>query len=269
MEQKIYDIPQPNDPNSTSDRFLAFIELVKVLRVGCPWDRKQTNESISHLLIEECYETLDAIKKKDDEEFSKELGDLLLHVVMHAVMADERGAFNVNDVIQKIHDKLVFRHPHVFGEVVVSGEGEVLNNWENLKKKEGRKNTLDGVPESLPALLRAERIQYKASRVGFDWEEKSGVWDKVEEELKELKVEIEAKNQEKIKEEFGDVFFALVNAARFEDVIPEVALQDTNDKFSRRFKFIEDKAKEMGRELKDMTLGEMDELWDEAKKLEK
>jgi MazG family protein len=269
MEQKKYDIPLPNDPNSNADRFLAFIELVKVLRLGCPWDRKQTNESIAHLLIEECYETLDAIKKKDDDEFSKELGDLLLHVVMHAVMAEERGAFNINDVMRHIHDKLVFRHPHVFAEVEVSGEGEVLNNWENLKKKEGRKNTLDGVPDSLPALLRAERIQFKASRVGFDWEEKSGVWDKVQEELDELKVEIEAENQANIKEEFGDVFFALVNAARFENVVPEEVLQGTNDKFTRRFRYIEDKAKEQGKALKDMTLGEMDAYWDEAKTLEK
>lgn len=262
-------IPQAENPNDVLSQMNAFIELVGILRRECPWDKKQTNKTIAHLLIEEAYETLDAIENNDDAEFSKELGDLLLHIVMHSIMAEERGAFNLTTVISKIHNKMVNRHPHVFGEVEVKDENDVMQNWEQLKKKEGKKSALEGVPNNLPALLRAERIQFKASRVGFDWDKKEDVWAKVEEEMKELKDEIFAENrdQDRINEEFGDLFFALVNSARFENVISEEVTQRANKKFTNRFQYIEAKAKEIGKEMKEMTLGEMDEFWNEAKKL--
>lgn len=262
-------IPIPENPNDVLSQMSAFINLVGILRKECPWDKKQTNKTIAHLLIEEAYETLEAIENEDDEEFAKELGDLLLHIVMHSIMAEERGAFSLNIVISKIHSKMVNRHPHVFGEVVVKDENDVMQNWEQLKKNEGKKSALEGVPNNLPALLRAERIQFKASRVGFDWDKKEDVWDKVEEEMQELKEEIFAteRNQNRINEEFGDLFFALVNSARFENVISEEVTQRANKKFTNRFQFIEEKAKEIGKEMKDMTLGEMDEYWNEAKKM--
>lgn len=262
-------VPVVENPDLLADHFVAFDELVRILRAECPWDRKQTHASISHLLIEESYETLEAIEKGDDEEFSKELGDLLLHVVMHSVMAEERGAFSLRTVIEKVFAKLVHRHPHVFGDTAVSGEDEVLQNWEALKMKEGRTSTLEGVPKHLPALLRAQRIQEKAANVGFDWDKKEDVWAKVEEEFTELRVEIAANNPEKSKEEFGDFMFALVNAARFEKFIAEDAVQATNQKFTKRFQYIEQKASEQGRRMNDMTLAEMDEIWNEAKKLER
>ncbi len=259
------EIPKPKDPNNLADVFISFVEIVKLLRQHCPWDREQTNESISHLIIEEAYETLDAVQKKNDVEFAKELGDLLLHIVMHAIMAEERKAFNLIDVINKISEKMVLRHPHVFGDIKVSGEGEVLENWEKIKKQEGRKNTLDGVPISLPALLRAERIQQKASRVGFDWDNKQDVWKKVDEEYAELKAELQNGNAQKVQEEFGDLLFALVNAARFENIVPESALQLTNTKFINRFRYVEEQARKTGKDLSNMTLAEMDALWNEAK----
>jgi XTP/dITP diphosphohydrolase len=266
MEKGNVPVPKPKDPTSVTDQFLAFEEIVRILRRDCPWDRKQTNESIAHLLIEECYETIDAIEKGDDEEFAKELGDLLLHVVMHAVMAEQRGSFNMIDVITKISTKLVNRHPHVFGKVAVSGEDDVMNNWEAIKMKEGQKSILQGVPKALPALLRAERIQHKASHVGFDWDNKDNVWEKVEEELSELKHEIAQGNKDRMVSEFGDVMFSLVNAARFEDIVPEEALQRTNNKFTKRFQFIERKCIELGKNMNNMTLAELDTIWDEAKK---
>lgn len=259
--------PKPNDPNSLSDVFINFVEIVKILRTDCPWDSKQTNESISHLLIEEAYETLDSIQQGDDASFKKELGDILLHIVMHSVMASERGAFDMIDVINSITKKMVDRHPHVFGNTEVSGEQEVLENWERIKMKEGRKSALEGVPLALPALLRAERIQHKAARVGFDWEKKEDVWAKVEEEFLELKDELKAGDKARTEEEFGDFLFALVNAARFEEIVPESALQMCNAKFTKRFEYIEAKALEMGKQLTDMTLAEMDEIWNEAKKI--
>lgn len=261
-------IPKANNPNDLAEQFLVLVEIIKILRKECPWDSKQTNESIAHLLIEESYETIDAIHEKNDSEFSKELGDLLLHIIMHAIMAEERNAFDLMAVIQKIQKKLVHRHPHVFGDVQVSGEEDVMVNWENLKKKEGKKSALDGVPSTLPALLQAERIQHKASRVGFDWDNKEDVWLKVEEEMAELKHEITNGNHEKAFSELGDLLFAIVNAARFENIVPEEALQKTNKKFIKRFRYIEKKATELNKELNNMTLAEMDELWDEAKKLE-
>lgn len=264
-QNKKTEIPIPKAPNDPVSQFEAFVDLVKILRAECPWDQKQTNKSIAHLLIEESYETIDAIEQEDDIELSKELGDILLHVVMHSVIADQRNAFSLSDVIAKIHAKMVNRHPHVFGEVEVSGEQEVLNNWEKLKKKEGKKSALEGVPNTLPALLRAERIQHKASRVGFDWDKKEDVWAKVFEELKEFHEELANQNKEKANQEFGDLIFALVNAARFEGIVAEDALQTTNKKFIKRFQYIESKALEMGLDLENMTLAEMDKLWDEAK----
>ncbi|HRS02186.1 MAG TPA: nucleoside triphosphate pyrophosphohydrolase, partial [Bacteroidota bacterium] len=228
-----------------------------------------TNESIAQLTIEEAYEVMDAVYKKDDEELSGELGDVLLHIVMHSVIAEQRQAFTLKDVIEKIHSKMVRRHPHVFGEVEVENQSQVLKNWENIKKTEREGSILDGVPIAMPALLRAERIQHKASRVGFDWNEKTDVWAKVGEEFNELKAELKAGDKQKAKEEFGDLLFALVNAARFEDIIPEESLQYANMKFTRRFQYIEKRAKELGKNLNEMTLEEMDALWDEAKEIER
>lgn len=263
-------IPIPENPNDLTDLFKSFYDLVWILRQECPWDKEQTNESIAQLTIEEAYEAVDAIYKKDDNDFAGELGDLLLHIVMHAIMAEQRGAFDMREVIRKIHAKMVRRHPHVFGEVEVSNQSEVLENWEMIKKEEknGEGSTLDGVPLTLPALLRAERIQHKASRVGFDWDKKEDMWEKVEEEFTELRAEIQAGDHEKTKHEFGDFLFSLVNAARYEDIVPEEALQLTNMKFTNRFMHIEKRARETGKSLKDMTLAEMDAFWDEAKGME-
>ena len=269
MEENNVKVPKPNDAESLTDWFDTFVELVWVLRKNCPWDKRQTNESIAFLTIEETYEMVDAITQKDDEEFSRELGDLMLHVVMHAIMAEQRGAFDLKDVFRKIHEKLVHRHPHVFSEVKVEGEEDVVRNWEALKMKEGQKSILDGVPIALPALLRAERVQHKASKVGFDWIKKEDVWDKVEEELDEFKDELESGDKRKAFDELGDLMFAIVNYARFEGLMAEEALQSTNNKFSKRFQFIERKAAEMGKDLRKMTLEEMDEIWNEAKERER
>ncbi|MFN9302263.1 MAG: nucleoside triphosphate pyrophosphohydrolase [Candidatus Kapaibacterium sp.] len=260
--------PIPTMPAGLQEWFKAFYELVIILRKECPWDRKQTHESISHLLVEEAYETLDAIAQGDDKEFSKELGDLLLHVVMHGVMAEQRGAFTMQDVIQRVFEKLVHRHPHVFGESKADNEQEVKQRWEEMKMKEGRSSVLEGVPAAMPALLRAQRIQEKAAGVGFEWSDKKEMWKKVDEELAELHEAMSQDNPQKTKQEFGDVFFALVNAARFEGIVAEESVQLTNSKFTRRFAFIEQKAAEHGKNLRDMTLGEMDEWWNEAKKME-
>jgi MazG family protein len=259
-------IPLPIDKTSSKDWFEAYDNLVKTLRHHCPWDREQTHDSISYLLIEECYETIEAIKSKNDDELAKELGDMLLHVVMHAYMAEQRGAFNIMDVMKKSHEKLVSRHPHVFGDVDITDADKVVQNWESLKMKEGQRSILQGVPQSAPALLRAQRMQEKASNIGFDWENKADVWKKVEEELAEFKAELQKNDTEKAFEEFGDLMFALVNVSRFENIIAEDALQHTNEKFIRRFKYIEERAKEAGKKLRDMTLGEMDEIWELAKK---
>lgn len=257
--------PFPAAPAGLEAWFGAFAELVRILREDCPWDRKQTHESISHLLIEEAYETLDAIAEGDDEEFAKELGDLLLHVVMHSVIAEQRGAFTLQAVIEKVFAKLVYRHPHVFGDGDARNEDDVKRKWEELKMQEGRASILAGVPRAMPALLRAQRMQEKAANVGFDWDNRADVWNKTEEEFRELQHEIAAGNREKTTEEFGDFLFALVNSARFEGIIAEDALQAANQKFTRRFQFIEAAAAAAGRRLADMTLAEMDEIWNEAK----
>lgn len=265
-------VPKPKNPDDALSQMEAFIEIVKLLRRDCPWDNKQTHKSISHLLIEETYETIDAINQNDMKEFPKELGDLLLHIVMHSVIAEENGNFNFAKVISKVSEKMVRRHPHVFEldeSYKAETEEEVLNNWETIKMKEGRKSALEGVPKNLPSLLKAERIQEKAARVGFDWDNKQDVWAKVEEEFLELKQELASGAPERKEEEFGDLIFALVNAARFEKIVPEEALQLTNLKFIKRFQYVEKRAKEENLKLTEMTLAEMDKFWDEAKNIEK
>jgi XTP/dITP diphosphohydrolase len=274
MNNNIIEIPVPKDKDSAVSQFENFIEIVRILRKECPWDKKQTNESIAPLMVEEVYEAIDAVYSKDDNEFSKELGDLLLHIVMHAVMAEETGRFTITDVVRKISEKMIHRHPHVFGSETVQDEHEVLQNWEKLKltEKEAHekvKSTLDGVPNSLPALLRAERIQYKVSRVGFDWTDKNDVWNKIYEELDEFRAELTSGDKEKARQELGDFIFAIVNAARHEGIVAEEALHLTNNKFKSRFQYIEKRALELGKSLEDMTLEEMDKIWDEAKLLKK
>jgi nucleoside triphosphate diphosphatase len=254
-----------------SDAFLKFVEITKRLRAECPWDREQSHESIRMSLIEEAYEVVEAIDGKAYDELRKELGDLLLHVVFHANIAEERHEFTLEEVINGITEKLVFRHPHVFGDVKVENAHEVKQNWEKLKLQEGRLSLMDGVPKELPALLRAHRLQEKASKAGFDWEKGEEVWKKVEEELDELRREVGHEtgtaNRERVEMEFGDLFFALVNYARFLHVNPEIALRGTVEKFITRFQYIERRLKEMGKDVHSSTLAEMDALWGEAKKV--
>jgi XTP/dITP diphosphohydrolase len=238
------------------------------LREKCPWDKKQTLESLRKLTIEETYELADAIVENDLEEIKKEIGDIMLHMVFYAKIGSEKGAFDIADSLNAICDKLIFRHPHIYGNVKVSGEEEVKSNWEKLKLKEGKKSVLEGVPKSLPSMVKANRIQEKARGVGFDWENPNQVWDKVQEELNELKTEIDQKaDYAKIEDEFGDVFFSLINYARFHNIDPETALERTNKKFIYRFQFLEKEAQKKGKQLHDMTLAEMDEIWEESKKM--
>ena len=262
----------------TGYKFNEFVEIVKRLRRECPWDREQTNESIKAATIEEAYEVIEAIEKKNYEDLKSELGDLLLHVVFHTIIASEKSNFTIDDVIDSIREKLIRRHPHVFGEVKVSGSEEVKKNWEEIKLDEGRDSVLEGVPEMLPALQRAHRLQEKASKVGFDWEKKEDVWKKVIEEIEEMheiekvksqksKVKSDEEIYNQLENEIGDVFFALVNYARFLDVNPENALRRTNSKFIRRFAYVEEKIKAMGKKLSDSNLKEMDFYWEESKKI--
>ena len=258
----------------TNKRLIAFERLINImddLREQCPWDRKQTLDSLRYLTIEETYELSDAILEKDMEEIKKELGDLMLHLVFYAKIGDEQNAFDITDVLNGISEKLVHRHPHIYGDVKVSNADEVADNWEAIKMKEkGRKSALSGVPKSLPAMIKAHRIQEKVKGVGFEWEEKDQVWDKVKEEQNELRHEVHNDaDHEKMEDEMGDLFFALINYARYIGVNPEDALERTNKKFIRRFKFIEEQATKKGRSLQDMTLGEMDKLWNEAKNTDK
>jgi MazG family protein len=242
------------------------LDIMDELRAKCPWDREQTFESIRNNTIEETYELADAILKNDMDHIKKELGDLLLHIVFYSKMGSETGAFDIKDVADAISEKLVFRHPHVFGDTDVRDNPEIVKkNWEELKIKEGNHSVLGGVPGSLPALIKANRIQEKARAVGFDWDKREQVWDKVEEELHELKAEITKMDRDKMTLEFGDLFFSLVNAARLYDVDPETALERTNRKFIHRFNFLESKTIKQGRKLKDMTLDEMNEIWEQAK----
>jgi len=259
-----------NKMNSKQTQLKAFERLLNImddLREKCPWDKKQTLQTLRHLTIEETYELGDAILDNDLNEVKKELGDLLLHIVFYAKIGSETNDFDIADVCNEICEKLIHRHPHIYSDTVVKDEEEVKQNWEKLKLKEGRKSVLEGVPKGLPALVKASRIQDKVKGVGFDWEESHQVWDKVQEELQELQVEVEAGDQDKIEAEFGDVLFSMINYARFLNVNPEDALERTNKKFIKRFQYLESKAGELGKPLMDMTLAEMDVFWEEAKRL--
>ena len=256
--------------SNRTDQLKAFDRLLTImdeLRDKCPWDQKQTMETLRSLTIEETYELGDAILDQDLKEVKNELGDLLLHIVFYAKIGSETKDFDISDVITSFCDKLIHRHPHIYGDVVVEDETEVKQNWENLKLREGKTSVLQGVPKSLPALVKASRIQEKVAGVGFDWEHSDQVWEKVEEELGELKSEITSKNQEAIEDEFGDVLFSLINYARFLKINPENALERTNKKFIKRFQYLESKAKTLQKSLSEMTLSEMDVYWEEAKKL--
>jgi XTP/dITP diphosphohydrolase len=248
-----------------SNNFEDLVKIVKVLRKECPWDRKQTHQSIKDNLIEEAYEAVEAIDREDFEELKKELGDLLLHVVFHSRMATETEDFNIEDVIYAIQEKLIRRHPHVFGDTKTESEQEVAENWEAIKMKEGKKSVLDGLPAHLPALIKAQRMQEKAANVGFDWPEWHQVWDKLEEELAELKEVLKEQDLEKSKEEFGDLLFSLVNVGRFFDLNAEDSLRMTNRKFIRRFRYIEEQVQSSDRSMKEVSLEEMDGIWEEAK----
>lgn len=256
--------------DNRKNQLQAFDRLLTImddLREKCPWDQKQTLQSLRHLTIEETYELGDAILDNNLNEVKKELGDLLLHIVFYAKIGSETNDFDIADVCNEICDKLIHRHPHIYSDVVVKNEEEVKQNWEKLKLKEGKKSVLEGVPKSLPALVKASRIQDKVKSVGFDWEESHQVWDKVQEEIQEFQVEVAAGNQDKMELEFGDVLFSMINYARFLNINPEDALERTNKKFIKRFQYLESKAQELGKPLMDMTLAEMDVFWEEAKKM--
>lgn len=246
------------------------IDTLDILRVKCPWDAKQTNESLRPNTIEEVYELCDALIKEDNANIRKELGDVLLHVLFYAKIGEEKGEFDIADVCDALNTKLIYRHPHVFGSTEVNGTDDVLRNWEELKLKEkgGNKTVLSGVPVALPAMIKAERITEKAANVGFDWEKREDVWDKVKEEIAEFSQAASGMSPDQMEAEMGDVLFAVVNAARLYGINSENALERTNAKFISRFNHIERRAKEMGRPLKELTLGEMDALWDEAKRME-
>jgi len=251
------------------EAFERLLDIMDELREKCPWDSVQTIESLRTLTIEETFELTDAILAGNLEEIEKELGDLILHIVFYSKLGQEQKAFDVADVLHKISEKLVYRHPHIFGDVTVKDAEEVKQNWEELKLKEkdGNKTVLGGIPKSLPAMIKANRLQEKARGVGFDWDEKEQIWDKVLEEFNELQVEIALNNQEKMEAEFGDLFFSLINAARLYGINPENALELTNQKFTKRFNYLEEKTIKQGKSLKNMTLAEMDVYWNEAKKL--
>lgn len=249
------------------EAFGRLLDIMDDLRAQCPWDKKQTLESLRYLSIEELYELSDAILNNDLQEVKKELGDLLLHIVFYAKIGSEKQAFDIKTVIDGICEKLINRHPHIYGDVVAETEEEVKQNWEKLKLKEGNKSALSGVPLSLPAMVKANRIQEKAKGMGFDWDNASQVWDKVQEEIQELQDELNAPqiNSQKVESEFGDVLFSMINYARFIGINPEDALERTNKKFIQRFQYLEQKASELGKDLHDMTLAEMDAIWNEAK----
>lgn len=256
--------------DNRKNQLQAFDRLLTImddLREKCPWDQKQTLQSLRHLTIEETYELGDAILDNNLNEIKKELGDLLLHIVFYAKIGSETKDFDIADVCNEICEKLIHRHPHIYSDVVVKDEEEVKQNWEKLKLKEGKKSVLEGVPKSLPALVKASRIQDKVKGVGFDWEEPHQVWDKVQEEIEEFQVEVAAENQDKMESEFGDVLFSMINYARFLNINPEDALERTNKKFIKRFQYLESKAQELGKPLMEMTLAEMDVFWEEAKKM--
>jgi XTP/dITP diphosphohydrolase len=259
-----------NNLNEKTDAFVRLLKIMDELREQCPWDKKQTIESIRHLTLEETYELSDAILDGNMSEIKKELGDILLHIVFYARIASETKQFDIGDVINSLCEKLIERHPHIYGDVKVSGEEEVKQNWEKIKLKGGSKSVLSGVPKGLPSLVKAIRIQEKARGVGFDWENKSQVWDKVNEELNEFVEESEKEtiDKKKLDGEFGDVMFALINYARFMDINPEDALEKTNLKFIKRFTYMESKITESGKKISDVKLDEMEKHWNDAKKLE-
>jgi XTP/dITP diphosphohydrolase len=260
-------------PNNSREKkleaFGRLLDILDELRVKCPWDRKQTNESLRPNTIEETMELADAIMGEDTEKIRKELGDVLLHIVFYAKIGDEKGQFDIADVCDALCEKLIYRHPHVFGDEKADTAAQVLKNWELIKmsEKDGNKMVLSGVPRSLPSLIKAERVQEKAANVGFDWQKREDVWDKVKEELAELEAELRGNDEADREKEFGDLFFSLVNAARLYGVRPDNALERTNRKFIARFNYIEEKANEQGRHINELTLAEMDELWNEAKRL--
>jgi MazG family protein len=257
-----------NDKNRSLEEFNKLLGIVDELRVKCPWDMKQTNESLRKLTIEETYELADAIFSGSDEGIKNELGDLMLHIVFYARIGSEKGAFSMGDVLEGINTKLIYRHPHVFSDVKVTGSSQVEENWEQLKIREnnGYKPVLSGVPSSLPAIVKANRIQEKVRGVGFDWEKREQIWDKVIEEITELKEEIKNRNTERIESELGDVMFSLINASRLYGIDPEAALEKTNRKFIKRFNYLEKETLIKGISLHDMSLDEMNVIWEEAKK---
>lgn len=254
--------------NEILEAFSRFLDVLDELREKCPWDRKQTNSSLRPNTIEECFELSDALVADDVPNICKELGDVLLHVAFYAKIASEKEQFDLKDVCDRLCDKLIYRHPHVFGEVVAETAGEVCKNWEQLKmtEKDGNKSILSGVPNSMPSLIKAYRMQEKAANVGFDWEKKEDVWAKVKEEISEVEAEMKSGDKENCEKEFGDLLFSLVNAARLYDINPDNALELTNAKFRSRFTYVEQRSKEQGKSLRDMPLDEMDELWNEAKR---
>ena len=246
-------------------KFGELVAIMRKLRLECPWDREQTNDSIKAATIEEAYEVVESIDNNDYDELKKELGDLLLHIVFHSIIAEEKEKFKLEDVILSIKEKLIRRHPHVFGETVVNSSNDVKKNWEAIKMEEGRDSVLEGVPEMLPSLQRAHRLQEKAAKVGFDWEKKEDVWKKVIEEIEEMHISEKEETHEELENEIGDVFFAMVNYARFLNVNPENALRRTNKKFIKRFNYVEKKVAESGRKITESNLEEMDKYWNESK----
>ena len=245
--------------------FVRLVEIMDRLREECPWDKKQTIDSLRYLTIEEMYELSDAILDKNMDEIKKELGDLMLHIVFYSRIASEKKHFDITDVLNSISDKLIHRHPHIYGDVIANDVKQVKENWEKLKLKEGKNSVLEGVPKSLPAIVKAYRIQEKVRGIGFDWENKNQVWDKVQEEIKEFQNEEKKNNAEKMEEEFGDVLFSLVNYSRFVNINPEDALEKTNKKFIRRFKYMEQKIKDDGFDLSKLSFEQMNRFWDMAK----
>jgi len=257
-----------------SEKLEAFEKILAImdeLRTKCPWDREQTNETLRTLTIEETFELSEAVLSKDDNAIKKELGDLFLHLIFYSKIGEEQSKFDIGDVINSLAEKLIYRHPHVFGETKVAGTEDVIQNWEELKLKEkdGNTSVLSGIPKSLSAIIKAVRIQHKARGVGFDWEEKEQVWEKVHEEITELQEEVKKNDKDKMEAEFGDILFALINTARLYDINPEDALERTNRKFINRFNYLESQTIKKGISLKNMTLAEMDVYWEEAKRIEK
>jgi len=253
------------DSREPTDNFSDLVDIVKILRKECPWDRKQTHESIKDNLIEEAYEAVEAIDTGDFDELEKELGDVLLHVVFHSNMAHESNRFSIDDVIYSIQEKLIRRHPHVFGDEVAENDEQVAENWESIKLEEGKKSILEGIPKQLPALIRAQRMQEKAANVGFDWPDSKQVWDKLQEELDEFREVLEQGNLQKSREEFGDLLFSLVNFGRFFDLNAEDSLRSTNKKFMRRFQYIENQLNQQDKDISEVSLEEMDKHWNSAK----